>query len=110
MDINTYQAKAIHFCGVKDEDRLLNGAVGLSGETGEVADLIKKYIYHGHDLDREALALELGDVMWYIVELSSAIGYDLNTIAEKNLQKLSKRYPEGFSKEASINRSDVATT
>ena len=83
---------------------LINGALGLTGEAGEVSDMIKKYIFHGHDLDRDDLVKELGDVCWYVALISRAIGVNLEDVMSLNIEKLKKRYPEGFSEEASINR------
>lgn len=87
-----------------DPGALLNGALGLTGEAGEVADLIKKHIFHGHDLDIAELIKELGDCAWYIALICTAIGVDLETVLLCNIEKLIKRYPEGFSETASINR------
>jgi NTP pyrophosphatase (non-canonical NTP hydrolase) len=84
---------------------LLNGALGLTGEAGEVADIIKKYVFHGHNIRLPELIKELGDVCWYIALISSALGVDLEVILRENVKKLNDRYPEGFSSEASINRS-----
>lgn len=83
---------------------LINGALGLTGEAGEVADMIKKYIFHRHNLDKEELVKELGDVCWYVALLSYVIGVPLEEILSTNIEKLKKRYPEGFSEENSINR------
>lgn len=81
-------------------------ALGLAGESGEVADLIKKHLGHGHSLDKGKLTKELGDVLWYIAVLSSEVGMSLEEVAEANLAKLRARYPEGFSTERSLNRND----
>lgn len=80
------------------------GAMGIAGEAGEVADYIKKVVFHSHGLSREKLAEELGDVMWYIAYLSEVIGYSLSEIAEINMKKLRKRYPDGWDEKRSINR------
>jgi NTP pyrophosphatase (non-canonical NTP hydrolase) len=85
---------------------LINGALGLTGEAGEVADIIKKHTMQGHDLDCEHIAKELGDVLWYVAETATAIGYDLETIMQMNIDKLMKRYPEGFSSERSQDREE----
>lgn len=108
MDLNTYQKLAMRTKGgASDKMQLLNlGALGISGEAGEVTDYIKKVLFHGHSLDAEKLAKELGDVMWYTALLADAIGIDLDTVAQMNIDKLKKRYPEGFSEEDSINRAD----
>jgi len=79
-------------------------ALGIAGEAGEVADHIKKHIGHGHPLDRQAVAKELGDVLWYVAAMADLLGTPLEQIAQMNLDKLRARYPEGFSYEASINR------
>jgi len=83
---------------------MMNGILGLCGETGEVADQIKKHLYQGHELSREDLINELGDVCWYIAQLASSMGTDLNTVLEKNIEKLRLRYPDGFSVERSLYR------
>ena len=108
MKINEYQELALTtankaMLGVKEE-AILNGALGLNGEAGEVADIIKKNRFQGHILDLENVAKELGDCCWYIALLSHAIGYDLETIMQMNVDKLKKRFPEGFEAEKSINR------
>ena len=79
-------------------------ALGLTGEAGEVADLLKKHYGHGHPLDKDKLAKELGDTMWYISVLASHFDLSLDSIMEGNIAKLKARYPEGFSEHASINR------
>ena len=85
---------------------LLNGALGLTGEAGEVADLIKKAIFHGHELDKDALTKEMGDVMWYVALLCHALGIQLSTVMTENIEKLENRYKDGFSEEASRNRKE----
>ncbi|WP_267897401.1 MazG nucleotide pyrophosphohydrolase domain-containing protein [Peribacillus glennii] len=67
---------------------------------------MKKVAFHGHELDKENLAYELGDLMFYIARMAEALGYSLSQITTMNIEKLMKRYPVGFSKEASINRSE----
>lgn len=97
----SYQAP-IHTVPAPGE--LLNGALGITGEAGEVADLIKKHVFHGHDLNRDEIVKELGDVCWYVALLATSIGVGLDEILERNIEKLKRRYPEGFSSAASINR------
>ena len=84
--------------------RILHGLLGLSGEAGECIDIYKKFLFQGHDLDREHLAEELGDVAWYLVLCADSIGYSLTDIFEMNVKKLNERYPNGFDSERSINR------
>lgn len=78
--------------------------LGIAGESGEVADLLKKHLGHGHPLDTEKLAYELGDTLWYVAMLAWKAGYTLSEIATMNRAKLLARYPDGFSRERSINR------
>ena len=79
-------------------------ALGLTGESGEFADLVKKHLFQGHELDREKLIDELGDVLWYVFEGARVLGVAPSDIADRNISKLRKRYPEGFDSERSINR------
>lgn len=105
MKINEYQKAALRTANTDDEDKLLlNGALGLNGESGEVADIVKKHLFQGHDLDKDHIAKELGDVCWYIAITAEAIGYDLETIMKMNVEKLQKRYPNGFEVDRSLNR------
>lgn len=85
-------------------EQILNAALGLAGEAGEVADMIKKWKFQGHLLDPKDIAKELGDICWYVALMSESIGLSFDEILEMNIEKLKKRYPEGFSAERSINR------
>lgn len=85
--------------------RLLEGLIGLSGESGEASDILKKTLFQGHRLDREHLARELGDVAWYLALSADAIGYSLEEIFQMNIDKLKERYPDGFEEERSLHRS-----
>lgn len=106
MTINEYQSLAMRTSNkeLSKEDHLLNGVLGLVGESGEIADLIKKNRMQGHKMDIEHIAKELGDVCWYIAETATAIGCDMETIMKMNIEKLKKRYPDGFSAERSQHR------
>lgn len=79
-----------------ERERLLVQALGLCGEAGEVADLVKKDAWHGKPLSNEALANELGDVLWYVADIARARGLSLQDIAAGNIAKLQRRYPSGF--------------
>lgn len=83
-----------------------NYAMGLSGEAGEVTDLIKKELFHGHPTDREEVKNELGDLMHYVAGLVTMYNLTLEEVATGNIEKLMKRYPEGFSPERSVNRNE----
>ena len=106
MKANEYQKKALRTLNpeLNKKDVLINGVMGLCGESGEAIDLVKKHLAQGHELNREKLAKELGDIAWYLAETAYAIGYDLEDILQMNIDKLEKRYPQGFEKEKSINR------
>lgn len=105
MTANEYQLKALRTANTDDKEKLLlNGILGLCGETGEVADIIKKWKFQGHELDRTALLDELSDVMWYVAITAHAIGVTLDDVFQHNVDKLVKRYPNGFETERSINR------
>ena len=108
MTINEYQTAAMRTSNktITQDEHILNGALGLTGESGEVADIVKKHLMQGHPLDITHIAKELGDICWYIAETATAIGYDLETIMQMNIDKLKKRYPEGFSSERSQHRQE----
>ena len=108
MTINDYQKLAMTTLNpeLSEKDVLINGVMGLCGESGEAIDLVKKWLAQGHELDKEKLAKELGDICWYLAETATAIGYDLEDIMSANIEKLKKRYPQGFEAERSIHRSE----
>ena len=108
ITLNKYQALANRSSGAggDGEKRIIVSALGLAGEAGEFANLVKKMTAHGHDFDGEALMDELGDVLWYLAEAATASGLSLEEIAAHNIEKLIKRYPEGFSEEKSIHRTN----
>lgn len=82
-------------------------ALGLAGEAGEVADLIKKGVFHQHGVEKEKLAKELGDVMWYLAALCTDLGIKLSDVMTANIEKLKTRYPDGFQTADSLSRVDV---
>lgn len=90
----------------KDVDKLSLGAMGLAGESGEVIDLIKKHLFHGKPLDNNKLIEELGDVRWYLELLFVCTGTTMTEVEERNIAKLRKRYPNGFTTQDSIERKD----
>lgn len=107
MNINEYQKLAMTTLNpeLDKKDVLINGVMGLCGESGEAIDIVKKYLAQGHELDKEHLAKELGDIAWYLAETATAIGFNLEDIFQMNIDKLKKRYPQGFNVDNSINRS-----
>ena len=108
-DADIYQLDVLKYAP-DHNDYLLNviyAAMGMCGEAGEVSELIKKYAYHGHTIDTEHLARELGDVLWYVSYMAHLFGYPLGKIMTMNQEKLAKRYPDGkFDAERSKNRKE----
>jgi NTP pyrophosphatase (non-canonical NTP hydrolase) len=106
MNFNDYQHYSKRTMNIR-VDRILNISnlsMGLAGEAGEVVDYLKKVYFHGHEIDKEKLKLELGDVLWYVSNLALLHEISLNDVGRSNIEKLEKRYPSGFSVEKSINR------
>lgn len=85
---------------------LTNYGLGIAGEAGEVADLIKKCVFHQHDLSTDEIVKELGDVLWYIANIARLTGVPLEMVARRNIEKLKERYPDGFSIAASRDRKE----
>lgn len=108
MTINEYQKLAMTTLNpaLSKKDILINGVMGLCGESGEAIDIVKKWLAQGHELDKEKLAKELGDICWYLAETATALGLSLEDIMEANIEKLRKRYPEGFDTQRSVNRTE----
>lgn len=84
---------------------ILNGCLGLSGETGELLDMVKKMVFHNKPFDEEHAKKELGDVLWYVAEIAHSFGWELDEIMLLNINKLKARYPEGFDTERANHRS-----
>ena len=108
MTINEYQKLAMTTMNpeLDTKDVLINGVMGLCGESGEAIDIVKKWLAQGHELDKEKLAKELGDICWYIAETATALDLSLEDIMAANIEKLRKRYPEGVDADRSRNRSE----
>ena len=108
MTLNEYQKLAMITLNpaLKEKDVLINGVMGLCGEAGEAIDIVKKHLAQGHELDREALIKELGDVAWYLAETAYALDSSLDEVCSRKIEKLRRRFPEGFSSENSINRTE----
>lgn len=106
MTINEYQKLAMTTLNkeLSEKDVLINGVMGLCGESGEVIDIVKKHLAQGHELDREKMIDELGDVAWYLAEVAYVLQVPLEEVLTQNIEKLKKRYPQGFDTEKSVNR------
>lgn len=105
MEFNEYQKLASRTL-YGNEQVLTNCALGVASEAGELVDLVKKYTFHGHDLDKKELTKELGDVLWYLSQIAEWADIPFEEAAIQNIEKLKKRYPDGFSEERSRKRMD----
>ena len=108
MTLTEYQKLAMTTLNpeLNGKDVLINGVMGLCGEAGEAIDIVKKHLAQGHELDKDALIKELGDVAWYLAETAHALGVPLEEVCSRNIEKLRGRFPEGFSEEKSIHRAE----
>lgn len=106
MTINEYQELAMTTLNpeLTKKDVLINGVMGLCGESGEAIDIVKKWMAQGHELDKEHLTKELGDIAWYLAEAATALEISLDDILQANIDKLKKRYPDGFDAQKSLVR------
>jgi len=108
MTGNEYQELAMRTASpvatAASENLLLQGVMGMCGEAGEAIDIVKKQLFQGHPLDKQHIAKEIGDVLWYAATAAKAIGYDLNTIMRMNIDKLALRYGDRFNSENSQHR------
>jgi len=110
MRIDDYQKEAMTLLNpaLTEKDVLMNALMGLCGESGEAIDLMKKHLYQGHELDREKLIKELGDIAWYLAEAATGLSIPLSEVLQGNLDKLHRRYPAGFDTNRSQHRENEA--
>ena len=108
MEGNEYQKLAMTTLNpaLSKQDVLVNAVMGLCGESGEAIDIVKKHLHQGHELDKEKLLKELGDIAWYLAEAAYALDTPLDQVLQSNIDKLRTRYPEGFSADRSIHRAE----
>lgn len=120
MTGNEYQKMAMRTNDRKGSDRMekaldikcidmggaINASLGLSGETGELNDMLKKSIFHEHPLDIEHVEKEIGDILWYVAMMCESFGLSMDEIMQINIDKLKARYPEGFDPEKSLHRKE----
>ena len=106
MTINEYQELAMTTLNPKlnKKDVLINSVMGLCGESGEAIDIVKKWLAQGHELDKVRLKKELGDIAWYLAEAATVLDFTLEEILQENIDKLKKRYPDGFEVKRSVER------
>jgi NTP pyrophosphatase (non-canonical NTP hydrolase)/DNA-binding XRE family transcriptional regulator len=103
---NGYQQAALRTMNttLSKRDVLINGVMGMCGEAGEAIDIVKKHLAQGHELDRDKLIKELGDVAWYLAETAYALDVPLEEVLQRNIDKLMARYPQGFEADKSLHR------
>ena len=108
MQVNGYQKAAMATLNpaLDKKDVLINSVMGLCGESGEAIDIVKKWLMQGHELDKQHLVRELGDVAWYLAEAATALDVPLEAVFQGNLEKLRQRFPNGFDVGASVNRKE----
>jgi NTP pyrophosphatase (non-canonical NTP hydrolase) len=108
MTFDDYQSAATRTTNpaLSTEQRLLDAAAGLAEEAGEVLGLVRKHLFQEHPLDRERLAKELGDTLWCLTITAATAGLSLDEVARANVEKLRRRYPDGFTGAASRERRD----
>ena len=111
MTPNEYQELALRTENRTSADpvpytRLIEALMGLNGEAGEAIELLKKTLFQGHEFSAQEMAMELGDVCWYLALAADAIGCDLENVMRLNISKLRARYPEGFEVDRSVNRGE----
>ena len=108
MRVNEYQKAAMATLNpaLDKKDVLVNSVMGLCGESGEAIDIVKKWLMQGHELDKDHLIKELGDVAWYLAEAATALDVSLETVLQGNLDKLRQRFPNGFDTDASVHRKE----
>lgn len=87
-----------------DVGGVFNAALGLSGEVGELNDMLKKHIFHEKPIDKEHFKKEIGDICWYIAMMCTSCGFNLDDVMKTNIDKLKARYPDGFDINKANNR------
>ncbi len=106
MNLREYQTSAIRTANtaLTGDEQLLNAALGLTGEAGEFAEVVKKWRFQGHELDLDKARKELGDVLWYAALAAHSLGVSLDEVVEMNVEKRKARYPDKFTPEMSVGR------
>jgi len=118
MTNNKYELMALRFEGSQRyielaesltplQIRQLHAALGVVGEAGELSEMVKKHVYYGKPISKVDIIKEAGDVLFYLNVMLDSIGASFSEAMEANIDKLSRRYPSGYSNEAAIARVDV---
>ena len=107
MNLNEYQELALRtWQGETERDRILHAAMGMVCESAEAGDHIKKHAFMGHILELDKVRKEIGDTLYYCAVLAHELGFRLENVAQVNIEKLCKRFPDGFCVEASVERKE----
>ena len=106
MNLDEYGKNAKRIMAILRTETMddLHMILGMVTEVAELADVYKKYIAYGKDLDFINIQEEIGDLMWYVVNFCTLNNFDLEKILETNINKLNTRYPEAFAKHQANNR------
>lgn len=102
--INERLRTMVNMVDVVEFGEIINACLGLSGEIGELNDLVKKWVFHEKTVDFSHLKKELGDVLWYVALMCHAFHWELDDVMKLNIDKLMARYPEGFDTTLANNR------
>jgi NTP pyrophosphatase (non-canonical NTP hydrolase) len=86
------------------DSRITHGIMGIASEGGELLDTLKASMFYGKKLDEVNIKEELGDLMWFTAITLKAMGSSFEEIMDININKLKKRYPDGFSEHDALNR------
>lgn len=107
MTFNEYQelARRTQNKALLFEDRRRHSLFGMASEIGEIHAFFQKQ-YQGHFIDKEKLKAEVGDLLWFVAELCDTCDWSMSDVAAENIEKLKKRYPEGFDAERSVHRDE----
>lgn len=102
MTLVEYEAEAAVTANPRlaERDRLLDSAVGLAEESGEILSLVRKHAFQSRALDRDRISEELGDALWCLAMTARHAGTSLESVAQANVAKLRARYPEGYQNRA----------
>ena len=103
MTPNQYQNLAMRTCNLRGGEKELHALMGISSEIGELHGIYQKF-YQGHTFDPNHVKKECGDILWFLTEYIDCAGWTLEEIMETNIEKLKKRYPDGFEEERSLHR------
>lgn len=108
ITLNEYQALASRTINgnLTKSETMMHALHEIASECGEIHGHFQK-LYQGHPMDENALKLEFGDLLWGIAEFCTAKGWTLADVAQANIEKLKRRYPDGFSADRSIHRDDA---